>query len=326
MPFKLEPYKGPKTRHSCPSCGKHKTFSLYVDTTTGEPLALNVGRCNREVNCGYHYTPKTYFQDNLSSCSRQVKILAFKAHGDHFSPIVPPSFINGEILEKTLHLPANNALLEYLNGLFSVNVTTHLAQSYLIGTANHWPGATVFWQVDIQNRIHTGKIILYNSDTGKRVKEPFNHIAWAHSVLKLKNYNLEQCLFGEHLLNTSAKPVAIVESEKTAIISSVFMPQFLWLATGGLSNINIERFKVLTGRGIFLFPDLKCYKKWRQKADEIENRLGLKILVSNFLEANASTYEKEQGLDIADFLVKRDNKFGWALSHNGYPIFWDYKT
>lgn len=56
-----------KTRYDCPGCGKHKIFSRYLDTQTGEHLRPSVGRCNRESNCGYHYTPKQYFEDNPDS-------------------------------------------------------------------------------------------------------------------------------------------------------------------------------------------------------------------------------------------------------------------
>ena len=61
----LEPYKGINTRYRCPECNnRDKTFVRYIDTETGEHIAPGVGRCNRESNCSYHYTPKQYFQDN----------------------------------------------------------------------------------------------------------------------------------------------------------------------------------------------------------------------------------------------------------------------
>ena len=57
--------------------------------------------------------------------------------------------------------------------------------------------------------------MLYDPETGKRVKQPFNHITWGHSLLKRSNYNLSQCFFGEHLLDTDKhKPIALVESKR----------------------------------------------------------------------------------------------------------------
>lgn len=40
---------------------------------------------------------------------------------------------------------------------------------YRIGTSNHWPNATIFWQIDQQQKVHTGKIMLYDYHTGHRV-------------------------------------------------------------------------------------------------------------------------------------------------------------
>ena len=85
---------------------------------------------------------------------------------------------------------------------------------YRIGTSNHWPNATIFWQIDQQQKVHTGKIMLYDYHTGHRVKDPFNHIAWVHKSENTKNFHLKQCLFGLHRLRPDTKIVAIVEAEK----------------------------------------------------------------------------------------------------------------
>lgn len=85
---------------------------------------------------------------------------------------------------------------------------------YRIGTSNHWLNATIFWQIDQQQKVHTGKIMLYDYHTGHRVKDPFNHIAWVHKSENTKNFHLKQCLFGLHLLRPDTKIVAIVEAEK----------------------------------------------------------------------------------------------------------------
>ena len=60
--FSLEKYHGASSRHICPNCGK-KEFVRYVNNETEEYLEEYVGKCNRIEKCGYHYTPKQYFDD-----------------------------------------------------------------------------------------------------------------------------------------------------------------------------------------------------------------------------------------------------------------------
>ena len=89
-------------------------------------------------------------------------------------------------------------------------------------------------------------------------------------------------------------PVAVVESEKMAIISSAYFPQFLWLAVEGLANLNIERCSILKGRTIVLFPDIHGFDQWNEKAKELRVRLpGTRIEVSDLfvckLYANKKT-------------------------------------
>jgi hypothetical protein len=96
--------------------------------------------------------------------------------------------------------------------------------------------------------------------------------------------------------------VAIVESEKTAIIASVYLPQFIWLAVGSKTNLTNERMKVLTGRKVVLFPDLNCFDLWQSKAIEFSKITS--ISVSDLLERKATTEERKAGLDLADYLLK----------------------
>jgi len=301
----LEPYKGMNTRYRCPSCQQRdKTFSLYIDTETGEHIHPTVGRCNRESNCGHHYTPKQYFQDNnISFDTPQPK--AYKPR-----PVTPPqkpvSFIPVEVFKASLKAHETNHFVQFLINLFGVEVASQLVSRYFIATSKHWNGATVFWQIDTQGKIRTGKIMLYSPTSGKRVKEPYNHINWVHSVIKQAEFNLQQCLFGEHLLIDKTKPVAIVESEKTAVIASVYLPQFIWVAVGSLTNLNAEKCCILKGRTVTLFPDLNGFEKWSSKAKELSH-LAI-FTVSDLLERKATEAEKKQGFDLADYLIKFNYK------------------
>jgi len=309
----LEPYKGMNTRHRCPSCQqREKTFSLYIDTVTGEHIHQSVGRCNRESNCGNHYTPKQYFQDNnISFETPQARAYKPQTNVPQRKPV---SFISVEVFKASLKAHETNHLVKFLINLFGVEIASQQVSRYFLGSSKHqfqnieFPnyksekGATVFWQIDAQGKIRTGKIMLYSPDTGKRIKEPFNHIGWVHKALKVPEFKLSQCFFGEHLLIDKTKPVAIVESEKTAVIASVYLPQFIWLATGSLDNLNAEKCSILKGRTVTLFPDLNGFDKWSRKAKEFSHLVN--FAVSDLLERKATEAERKQGLDLADYLIK----------------------
>lgn len=302
--FILEPYKGKNSRHICPNCGdKAKTFTLYIDIESNESIAPHVGRCSREINCSYHYAPKQYFLENQDTFPKEKKQWSLKQKMEPLSEALPlPSFIPVQHFKDSLRCYSENNFVQFLLSQFGATTTTKLIEDYFIGTSKYWNGATVFWQIDIEGNVHTGKIMQYSKTNGKRIKEPYNHIQWVHKALRYADYNLKQCLFGEHLLQISNKTVAIVESEKTAIIASAFMPDYIWLATGSLNNLSADKCTVLKGRSVILFPDLNAFDKWTSKAKELP-QLG-SLFVSNLLEINASAEEKMNGWDIADYLLK----------------------
>ncbi|WP_299394228.1 DUF6371 domain-containing protein [uncultured Gelidibacter sp.] len=298
--YTLEPYNGMKTRYHCPNCNKKGVFTKYIDLQANEYLNDAVGYCNRLVKCGYHYKPKEYFNDNNISFDTPINHnVTTRAKP---KPKPKTSFVNAEVMDKSKASKSPNYFIDYLASLWSYEVAYNLADKYNIGTSKYWQGATVFWQVDKSNNVRSGKIMLYNASNGKRVKESFNHINWAHKALKLDSFNLEQCYFGEHLLNEDAsKPVAIVESEKTAIISSVYLPEFIWLACGSANNLNETRTRCLKGRNVVLFPDLKCFDLWNDKIPQLTSLATFRT--STLLRDKSTECEKEQGLDIADYLI-----------------------
>lgn len=311
----LEPYKGMKSRYTCPQCNKGRIFTRYIDSETGQHLSPKVGKCNREIKCGCHNTPKQYFLDNNIPNSpiyeaQQKEIVTFPIPEKHIS------FISDDVFKKSLKIGNNtfqlaeaNNFIMYLVKLFGIDITSSLIGKYNIGTSKHWNKATVFWQIDISGKIRTGKIMLYSPTTGKRIKEPFSYITWAHKAMKLSDFSLQQCFYGEHLLRlpeNSNKPVAIVESEKTAIIASAYLSDLTWLAVGSLQNLTKEKCKVLKGRKVVLFPDLKAFDIWETKARGFTNITTFTI--SDLLERKATEAEKEQGFDLADYLIRFDYK------------------
>ena len=254
----MENYKyslAKKGKSICPGC-KRKTYVLYVDAS-GEPLNSTVGKCDRSDNCGHHYTPKQYFRDKNISFDNKKEYLPCTKIAPKPQP--KPSYIDNEIFKKTLQGYENNRLIRYLNRIVGVEAAREAAEKYHIGSTKN--GGAIFWEVDLQGKIRTGKIIVYGDD-GHRRKDVMPPVGWVHSLLKLTDFHLQQCLFGEHLLREVTKMVAIVESEKSAIIASIYLPQYIWLACGGSEGLNIEKCQCLKGRKIILFPDCGMYEKW----------------------------------------------------------------
>jgi hypothetical protein len=295
--YKLEPYKGRNTRHICPNCEKRE-FVRYIDES-GRYVADNVGRCNRESNCGYHYTPKQYFDVH---CIEQESGFVPR----QIPQLKPTSYISQKIFTASLKHYENNNLIRFLYERFPAVVITKLIEKYYIGTTSHWLGSTVFWQVDKYGRVRTGKIIDYNASTGKRVKKPYSHITWVHSALKLPDFNLRQCLFGEHLLLGNNRTIGLVESEKTAVICSIFLPDLIWLATGSKTELKPEKLLSLKGRRVILNPDLDGFYLWKEKIPELSKIA--RVTISPYLNDIATEVDRLQGLDLADYLLRTDYK------------------
>lgn len=63
--FHLQKYTaGKNNKLCCPQCGKCKRFDKYIDRENKIAFPNYVGKCDREIKCDYHYTPKDFFKDN----------------------------------------------------------------------------------------------------------------------------------------------------------------------------------------------------------------------------------------------------------------------
>ena len=244
--FHLQKYKY-ANKGTCPKCHRPKCFVYYIDEEKEIVFPKYVGRCDHESSCGYHYSPREYFRDNnIATPWEDTKPCWCQTEETHPKPV---SFIDEEIVQSTLGHYSINPLFLYFCKVFGHEETQRLFNKYRVGTASIWNGATIYWQTDILGRTRGGKVMGYNPNDGHRIKNPQNRISWAHTLLRLQNFSMKQCFFGEHLLMDNVTNVAIVESEKTAMIASHFLPDFIWLATGGkhgcLNNDAIKELEAL---------------------------------------------------------------------------------
>jgi len=244
----------------------------------------------------------------------------------------------------------------------------HAAARYRLGRSKD--GGVIFWQIDDQQRVRTGKIMYYQPDC-HRDKE--HHPTWVHALMKdslPSDYDLRPCLFGLHLINSHPDPlmgrgylseratggavkpphiggglagvdvsfssflcarekdnpqeknnpqekdslgnkgVAIVESEKTAIILSEKFPDFFWLSCGGLQMFKPELLEPLRQHRIIIFPDTdpqgEAFRLWTQVALDAQRlyKFRYPLRVSPLLEQHATPEQKEAKIDLVDFLFK----------------------
>tara|TARA_R110002050_G_scaffold274858_2_gene419472 strand:- start:19493 stop:20290 length:798 start_codon:yes stop_codon:yes gene_type:complete len=258
----------------------------YIDYTTGNYLEPIYGRCDRESKCGYLNTP-----------SGNSAIIA------PFQNIKPlkTTYLNENVIDRYCNDYDNNYFITFLLKHFHEQDVIQAIEMYFIGTTGIWNGATIFWQIDEFHRIHTGKVMLYSCSTGSRVKKPFSHINWMHKVLQIEPFVLQQCLFGLHLIkdDVQKKTICLLESEKTAIIMSMILPDYHWMATGSKSNLKQELLLPIKDFKIILYPDKTEFLVWNNKM-KLLIESGFKMKCSNLLEK----IDIKLGGDLVDLILK----------------------
>lgn len=313
----LQKYAGKATRFTCPACKTPHSFTRYIDGETHQPIHPAVGKCNREIKCGYNYTPRQYFADlrnqELSQPRDHSQPHNFSQLQSQPQPQPEPSpsekpadFIPRKYLKRSLSLQSN--FVRFLRKYFTDLQITEAANNYLLGATRN--GEVIFWQIDIRGKIRTGKIMQYNPQTGRRIKTGYGGINWVHHKLKKTNptyahFNLRQCYFGEHLLQLYPhKPVAIVEAEKTAVIASMINHDYNWLAAGNLNGLNTEKSQALRDKTVILYPDAGCLEKWNKKMNQIKKDINCLIRISHLIEATATPTQLDSGYDLADYILE----------------------
>lgn len=211
-------------------------------------------------------------------------------------------------------------------------------------------GGVIFWQIDQEERVHDGKVMYYQPDCHR---DKGRNPTWVSALLRRRNpfpdspHETSHCFFGAHLLTTYPRPlpkmegsrypqgknsadehftplhhregqggrspIAVVEAEKTAVILSELYPQYVWLAAGGLGEVQVDKFRPLRGHKVIMFPDTDpegvAYKRWYEAAQMVMQQPFWEdsppIRVSTVLEQHASAEQKARKIDLVDFLFDR---------------------
>lgn len=244
------------------------------------------GCCDRKNHCGYNNRPDSNTKPS------PIKV----------PPPLPISYTDPGMVNKDYK---HNNLYLFLKNKFGSQEANKACKMYEIGSSEHWPMSTIFWFKDIEMRYRGGMIIKYNTN-GKRVREPFSHNTYVHKALKMQGYNYSMCLFGEHLVKSSVKTIAIVEAPKSAIIGNIMWPDYLWIATNGLTTLQPYFLEPLKGRDIVLFPD-KQPDEFSEQTQWIKDYWIKKIpslqKICKSVTIFDPLYDTKEGTDIADILI-----------------------
>lgn len=332
--------KGGK-KHRCQNCDK-KRFVRYIDTQTGKYLPEQYGRCDRESKCGYFLNP--YLDGYAKAIWEQEQ-----GNKTDWKPQQPKrinkpvnklkrAFIPVEVLNRTRAGYEQNTFIQNLLTRvafpFEVQDIEKVISLYHLGTVQNGyrAGANTFPFIDAQGNVRAVQVKQFDKQNHTTGTDFLHSIIEKHHNRNnkalpkwLEAYNKNEtkvsCLFGEHLLSKYPhNPVALVEAPKTAIYGTLYFgfpeqpTNLLWLAVYNLSSLNLNKCKALKGRNVYLFPDLskdgKAFDLWSNKAAEIQKCLqGAYFHVSDLLEQLAPQQDKEQGKDLADYLIKQD----WQL-------------
>lgn len=196
------------------------------------------------------------------------------------------------------------------NGYLTDSQLQQAAQRYRLGVGRD--GAVIFWQIDDCDLLRDGKIMHYRPD-GHRDHD--RKPTWASYLMRKSGrlpqyWNTDHCLFGLHLLKDDVgrrMVVCVVEAEKTAVIMSAIRPEYLWLATGGKTELSVARLSPLQGRRIILFPDTdetgQTYRDWYAIAEAAASVFDHPVTVSSILEQRATPAQRTAKIDIADLLI-----------------------
>ena len=215
----------------------------------------------------------------------------------------------------------------------------HAACHYRLGASRQ--GGVIFWQIDQEGRVRDGKVMYYLSDCHRnKAHKP----TWVSYLLRRRDpfpnaaHETSHCFFGLHLVsekratlgtdpslqqsekrkvksekcNPHCCTVAVVEAEKTAVILSELYPQYIWLASGGLGEVQPDKFRALRGCKVILFPDTDpdgiAYSRWSNAAEEVMRSVFWEgsppIRVSRILEDHATEEQKRRKIDLVDFITE----------------------
>jgi hypothetical protein len=235
----------------CNRSNKDGKFSNYLG------LPEQFGYCH---SCGQQTLPLSIFTDEngnkftwnpiQNKFEPSIFVLQKKSiHTPLEFPVKPKiNYIDEDAIWKSFHVMPENNLLLYLQSKYGNAKVNEAKVTYAIGTSKD--GGAIFWSINSDLKVQKSKIAYYDNN-GKRTQKfavPYKNADGYYS-----------CLFGEHLIYDKYKgidTIVLVESEKTAIVGHINLPQYIWVAYGGINGLTNDKLDCLIGHRVVLIPDM----------------------------------------------------------------------
>lgn len=287
MPYSLDYYKSSRY-FTCPNCGQ-KRLKPYC-TPDGKPVDVTIyGRCQREIKCGYNRYPDR----EADHMPRTIEFVPKKVF-----------YLPDEFCKKRVgNFEKSNLFRFFQRGKVDF---APIFKKYLIGGNDFSPETTFYFQFD-GKLWRSGKSIKYGKD-GHRLKGKGTLPFFLHRHQDLgfddNAMELRQCFFGQHLLDENS-PVVVVESEKTALYCNGAFPKYIWLATGGRTQLNAAKLQILGNRVVYLIPDTDSVEYWSKIANTFGNITTIDL---------REVAELEKGADLMDYFCD----FGYDIKAKTY--------
>lgn len=239
------------------------------------------------------------------------------------APATAPRYFNAEVERMTQEIEQTN-LYKYLCRTWEAAEVGRAMAAYKVGRGHYinapqskfnasedWrmnpnpcrlqnsTACSSFPSIDTAGNCHAVKIAPYPSTDHHRIKDAQPDKAPFYWIKPEQN---KGAYFGTHLLPLRpAAPVAVVESEKTALIGFLFAPAYVWIATQskGLLNPDSASVEALKGRELHLFPDADGLQAWGEIAAQLRAH-GFKVI---FRDEVIKLLPAESKADIADVII-----------------------
>ncbi|WP_372744432.1 DUF6371 domain-containing protein [Lutibacter sp.] len=269
----------PEVYGYCHSCGKaNLPPNLYKDEKGNEYIWNDLNNCFEPIVSHSYY--KNVLQSHYNS------VIQCDTRGANCKKAI--KYIQKELVLQFLNYKPENNLLQYLRNTYNEKKVDFIKKLYYIGTSKD--GGTVFWSINKKGLVQKAKVSYYKKD-GKRTnyfKVPYK-----------KEDGYYNCLFGEHLIDlpeNKNKSIILVESEKTAIVCSLHLPEFIWLAYGGINGLTNNKIEILVGRKVILAPDISenAVKIMNKKLPHLIE-LGIYAKIWDMTEGKSDDQLKKEG-------------------------------